>query len=421
MKRRHKILNSVFCIAGVTGLLAGCGNSSSGGGGSNKTVTLTILWNAGQNQAIKDAAASFQKTHPNVKFDFQFVSNAQQKFQVETAGGDSPDIVHLDSVYTIPYGKGGQFLNLAQFGAKTLSSKFIPITWKTVQTGNEIYGLPFDANTVTFMYNKKLFKQAGLSGPPKTYNELVSDAQKIKQVTGKWGYEVPNSPQQSGWMQYLFLTWLWRDGGQVLNASNTKAIYNDAAGVDALTKILNLAKVGAVPKNLYDEGGFFDGKYGMIDDGSWQLVNWEKNTGGEKNFVAFAPMPALKPGEKDVYDLGLYNISIPKASKNPKQAYEFIKYLTTSEKYQLQYEEQAALMPSLKAGLNNPFYQKAPWPIFVNALKHSQTRPTVAAWPQIATDMGNALQSAIAGTKTPQQALNEAVSEDNQALASQAQ
>ncbi len=387
----------------------------------HKHVTLTILWSASTSTTatLNAAAKAFEKTHPWVSFSFAFVPNGQNtKFRLDLAGGTPPDIVHMDSVYTDAFASAGELYDLSKLGAARLSSKYLPITWSTVTDKGQVYSLPFDANTVVLQYNVKLFKKAGIKSPPTNLSQLVADAKAIKQKTGDWGYEIPTSPAESGWLQYNFLTWVWREGGEVLNPSETKAVYNSPAGVAALGELVSLGDHGIVPKDEYNEAGFYSGKYGMIDDGSWQVPNWTKNVGGEKSFVRFALEPTLKKGVPAYDDLGLYNLSIPKAAPHPHTAYEFMSFLSTSLKYQLQYDEPQGFIPSLRAGKSVGFYKAYPWPVFEKELSLSKIRPAVAAWPEIATDMGNAIQAALTGISSPKVALNTAVKQDDAALAS---
>jgi ABC-type glycerol-3-phosphate transport system substrate-binding protein len=386
----------------------------------HKPVTLTILWSASPSTTatLQAAASAFQKTHPWVHFSYNFVPSGQNtKFRLDLAAGTPPDIVHMDSVYTDAFASGGELYDLSKFGAGKLAKQYVPVTWSTVTYKNQVYSLPFDANTISLQYNVKLFDKAGIKHPPTTLTQLIADAKLIHKKTGDWGYEIPTSPEISGWLQFFFLTWIWREGGAVLNPAQTKAVYNSPAGVRALQTLVNLGKDGVVPKDNYDEAGFFSGQYGMIDDGSWQVPNWEKNVGGEKTYVRFALEPTLKPGVPAYTDLGLYNLSIPKTAPHPRTAYEFISFLSTHLQYQLQYEEPQGFLPSLKAGLSVKFYNQYPWPIFKKELSLAKIRPAVPAWPEIATDMGNAIQAALTGIQSPKAALNASVQRDDAALA----
>src|SRR3712207_9419812 len=45
---------------------------------------------------------------------------------------------------------------------------------------NKLYGLPKDHNTLAMFYNKDMLQQAGVTTPPKTWDELRAAAQKLK-------------------------------------------------------------------------------------------------------------------------------------------------------------------------------------------------------------------------------------------------
>ena len=46
--------------------------------------------------------------------------------------------------------------------------------------GDKQYGIPYNLGLVGVWYNKKLFKKAGIDGPPTSWNEFLGDIQKLK-------------------------------------------------------------------------------------------------------------------------------------------------------------------------------------------------------------------------------------------------
>jgi len=49
---------------------------------------------------------------------------------------------------------------------------------------NTAYALPYGFYLRATFYNKRLFAQAGISGPPKTLDEMADDAKKISAIPG---------------------------------------------------------------------------------------------------------------------------------------------------------------------------------------------------------------------------------------------
>ena len=62
--------------------------------------------------------------------------------------------------------------------------------------------------------------------------------------------------EQVGWHSNT-ASGFWREGGEILNADWTKAIYNSPEGVEALQKIIDLRdKYGVLAKDSYLEPDF---------------------------------------------------------------------------------------------------------------------------------------------------------------------
>ncbi|MHB1628003.1 MAG: ABC transporter substrate-binding protein [Bacilli bacterium] len=161
-------------------------------------------------------AAQFHKLYPGINIKFYWPSlgyNITPQWQTtEAAGGQMPDVFW--QFYTA-IGPTGQIpadaaYNLAPYFNKP--NPFIPgnKAWKdimpswllntTTRPNGAIYVLDGDAMNVGFFYNKNLFKQAGIAGPPKTWNQLVADARQLKAHGIMPGADIP---QLAWWMPVM--------------------------------------------------------------------------------------------------------------------------------------------------------------------------------------------------------------------------
>ncbi|MDP0984076.1 extracellular solute-binding protein, partial [Klebsiella variicola] len=52
--------------------------------------------------------------------------------------------------------------------------------WTTVDYDGKIWGMPWILDTKYLFYNEDMLKQAGISAPPKTFEELAEQAKIIK-------------------------------------------------------------------------------------------------------------------------------------------------------------------------------------------------------------------------------------------------
>ena len=175
----------------VAGLLAACGGSSGSASASGpQTVTVWSFQGestdptAGVPYAFHLIDQRFQQLHPkiHVKMVLQPFANYRPLFATAAQSSSGPDVWEaLPGSYVYQYKAALQPLNKyvsASYKASLRGwSGAIEPAWSNSGT---IYGFPSELQSYVWYYNKKLFAKAGLSTPPATWAELMSDAQKLK-------------------------------------------------------------------------------------------------------------------------------------------------------------------------------------------------------------------------------------------------
>ncbi len=185
MTNRHRFprllaLGTAVSVVVLAGCSAGSLGSSSGGGSGGTTITwLTTSEQAAQANA-KAVVDAFEKANPTIKVNID----------ARPGGSDGDNLVKtrlqtgsMDDVFD--YNSGSLFQqiapekNLTPLDGTVLTS--VQDSFKPQVTANgKVYGVPYGtAFGGGIMYNKDVFAKAGLQ-VPKTWDELVSDAQKIK-------------------------------------------------------------------------------------------------------------------------------------------------------------------------------------------------------------------------------------------------
>src|SRR5262245_66552024 len=95
-------------------------------------------------------------------------------------GGQIPDVVEMPERWMSLYASNGQLESLEPWLSKWEDTP--QLTDRTLQFGrvvkNTAYMIPYGFYIRAMFYNKKLFEQAGLSGPPQTLDDFMTDAQK---------------------------------------------------------------------------------------------------------------------------------------------------------------------------------------------------------------------------------------------------
>jgi multiple sugar transport system substrate-binding protein len=113
------------------------------------------------------------------------------KFGTAVAGGAGPDVVSVDLIFLPAFAKSGQMTDMTDFQkslpfAKSLSPSHVRLS--TFE--GKVYAVPFSAESSILLYNKDLFKRAGLNTnkPPKNWAEIEAYAKKITALgDGKFG------------------------------------------------------------------------------------------------------------------------------------------------------------------------------------------------------------------------------------------
>jgi raffinose/stachyose/melibiose transport system substrate-binding protein len=189
MTRFRRSCGLLVSVLVLVAAVSGCGGGTNGSGsGSNSSssapVTLTWWNNANTDPGLSfwnSVVSDFHKAHPNITVTNVPMQNEQfnTKIPVALQSTSPPDI----------YQQWGGGALATQVGA----GKVLDITndvkpWigqlgnavSTWQVNGKQYGIPYNLGVVGFWYNKDLFAKASISSPPATWDDLLSDIQKLK-------------------------------------------------------------------------------------------------------------------------------------------------------------------------------------------------------------------------------------------------
>ncbi len=325
MKRKFRRL---FCVLSLVLLMVQLGFAQE---------TLTFLSRGANEASVRTLVDAWNASHdPKIEVtivpDGQFVT----KLATSIAGGASPDIVSIDLVFTPAFMNTNQLTDITDLAQSlpyfaNLSPSHIALgTWSD---GN-IYALPFTAEGSILLYNKDLFKQAGLDPeqPPTTWDEIYEAAKAIRAL-GDDVYGFYFAGACGGCNGFTFLPLIWASGGDVLSADYSQPTLTDPAVKEALEFYKKLWDEGLVPESAKVDNGtdffnaFTSGKIGMAGSGAFS-INALKADYPDLDFgLAFLPG---KDGGQSSF-AGGDNIAIPTGSRNVEAAFEFIRWVLSDE------------------------------------------------------------------------------------------
>ncbi len=217
-------------------------------------------------------------------------------------------------------------------GWASTSSSFTP--------SSTIYGVPNGVLSHVIYYNKKLFAQAGISGPPTDFQSLLADVTKLKAA----GIVPFSSGDKEGDENQWWLAVLMSEVGTPADATSLalgKTSYTDSVPLrEALSRYITLQDAGAFESDRFSNPlgtsttMFTQGKAAMylgLSSIAFDYPAFDSALGTQNVGLFEVPGDRYLPIEIDD------SWSIPKFSKNKAAAWAYIKFITTTaaEKTQL--------------------------------------------------------------------------------------
>lgn len=373
-------------------------------------VTLT-LWSEQGAEGVEGTFATEFSAMDNgitveirqVRFD-DLVTETLRAF----ATGTNPDIIGIDNPDHAAFAARGAFLDLSDRIAASdqidLDNYFdgprSSFTWD-----GGVYGIPRASNTIALYYNKDLFRAAGLDpeSPPETWDELYEAAKTLTDPANDV-YGIAFSAKASEEGTFQFLPWLQMTGGSFEKVNGDGA----AAALDFWKSLFDegLTSPDTLTRGQWDSTGTFNGgNAAMVISGPWELGRMA----ADANFdwgVTLLPVP--EQGAPRASALGDFNLAIFANTEHPDEAFQLLEYID-SQAHRVWPE--FTRMPSRKdiplAETGNPKIDAAA-PVFVEQLQYARNRGPHPDWPRISKAIQDAIQSALTGQKSSQQALDDA-------------
>ncbi len=416
--RRRSV--ALLCAAAVAVLMTFVGVASGAAGKAalkkdSNTITLLVpeystktvpFWN--------DTIAAFEKANPDLHVTLRSMGwqQAHDTTAQMIAANQLPDLINTATIWLPEWVQANAILSVTpDIVPAAVQKRFVPALFqKGASYRGKIYGLPIAAAARGMFYNKDLFKKAGITKPPATWNELLAAAVKIKKKTGAFGYAFDGKGVQA--FRY-FGFFLWNNKGEFFT-SKGKAAFNSPRGVEALSFLVKLTKTGAVPNpsglSAEDiEPLFLAGRVGMWIDGNYFATQIATKGRGFKYGVQPVPVsragvPSVTWGVTDTLVIGK-NANIPVVNK-------FISFLYQPS-IRTTFDVNEGFLPLLTAQQNLREFSDPATAGFVKLLPQSRFDPLNPNYSKMQQLVTVAMQKALTGKATPKAALDQAAAEFN--------
>ena len=411
-------------------LLGGCQNSPNVTGKNSSPIHLT-LWHGinpiANREVFQVLVKKFNETHPNIQVEELYVGQADQqipKILTAVVGNAPPDLLWYNPALAGQLAELDAIRPLEDWLNKSpLKAEIDPALFESMELDDHIWSIPFATNNTAIFYRPSLFKKAGITKLPQTWEEFKNVAKILTQDQNKDGridqYGMILPLGKAEWSVFTWLPFMFSADGELLTkkvAVETKSeksqlvipqIDNPGA-IAALQFWQDLIKSGSAilsgPERGYELDKFIAGKVAMQITGCWTLSEL-KQTGID--FDVF-PIPFLKHPAAVV---GGENLYLMKTNPEREQAaWEFLKYIL-SEEFQTAWALGTGYLPinlkSRSSQTYQAFVEQTPvLEVFLEQMKVARSRPIIAGYSRLSDNIGRAIESTLLG-RSPKEALKE--------------
>ena len=272
-----------------------------------------------------------------IKTNWSFNDDWQEKLLTAVAAGIPPDCTYTNYVGLPTLAFQGTMLPLDDYYAASDIKRedFIKAMMDATIWEGKSYGIPGGADFLAYIFNKQVYRDAGLDPeqPPKTLDEWVAHSEKIYQFDSNGNVtRMGMSPTEPGIVYAGFLF-----DGVFYDDSARKVTCNQGGVVKALEWMAELAKKWPVEKvAAFTEGmpdyaaasnsGFATGKQAYMFNGFWAYQGLDLYAPDLDYGMFFLPTLNGTEAERKNYVVQGWDYSIPKGSKQLDAAWQFLKY-----------------------------------------------------------------------------------------------
>ncbi len=381
-------------------------------------VAIRVMhqFNDAESEKFTEIVAMFEAENPDIKVEVERNNegNYYDKLVTTILGESAPDIARVEPPKAAQYIAAGYAANIDSYISDEMQSQFFEGTLEPLIKDGSLYGLPQDVAVLLLYYRTDMFEAAGLAGPPTTWDELVSYSEAITEDTNDDGQpDIYGIGLFGGWGAFEFYPWFWQAGGEMLKEEGGKIMpaFNSPEGIAALQFWVDLVeKYQVMPDGLATageddvKGPFMAGQMAMFTSGPWTVASLKEATDIEGKWST-APLPE---GKEAASVLGGMDLILLEQSEHKEEAARFLNFWMQDE-IQLDWAKLLSLLPVKKLLYADPFFQTDPlMQAFASTLDVARSRPTIPQAGEIDDLFGQAIQAALSGAKSPQEALDEA-------------
>jgi multiple sugar transport system substrate-binding protein len=409
-------------VATATALAVVVGSFGSALAQDKTTLNLIGMAQAGMTPDEMNAViAEFQEIEPDVEIVPEYVAYdaLHDKIATGMASGSAPfDIMLVDDIWFPEFADAGWLLDVSADIPPEMLADSSTAAWDIVTYDGKQYGLPWLLDQLYFYYNTDMLTQAGFDAPPTTWEGLLEMAQAMKdQGIAEYPIVLPWGQIEASITQFVAL--LYGNGGQFFDEAGAPA-FNSPEAVETLQWMVDAVASGLVnpASTTYGEE---DARNAISAGKAAFTINWaymydlannpdESTVPGQ---IAMAMMPVSQKGAdagiESSSNNGSMAFAVAAGSENAQAAFDFVTYLTSKDVQKRYAAHVTPLWTSLASDPELLAAQPVLLDMFAKQWPFAHVRPKVPYYLEMSQNLQVAIQEALIGSKSAQQALDDAV------------
>lgn len=322
------------------------------------------------------------------------------------ATGNAPDIVSFDNPDFALFSSRGAMLDITDRVANSeilSKAQYFEGPLNSVKWDGKLFGLPKYTDTIGVFYNKDLFAKAGITEPPKTWEEFAAYAEKLTDpAAGIYGATFSARAGEEGTFQFLPIIQMSGGGYDKVNTEGA------AQTLDLWKKMIDngWASKDVLSLGQWDSTGTFNsGNAAMAVSGPWEINRMVEDA---KFDWGVALLPTITEGGDRSSALGGFDWGIMSTTKHPDEAFRLLEYYASQDDRLFPEFGNLPARGDIELPATGIEKKDAALKVFQEQLQFAQPRGPHPEWQKISKAIYDAMQQALTGQMSSMDALNQA-------------
>ena len=332
----------IFIIVFLLILTAPLSSLKNHGNNENEVIFWTLQmsdFSDYMNGVIRD----FEKENPEIKIKWIDVpfSEGEKRTLASVLSDNPPDLINLNPDFSATLAQKGTLYEIPPESLTDFNDGIV----ESLKYKGKLYSIPWYATSAVTIYNKDIFKKAGIN-VPKTYEELKNSAEIVKVKTNSYIF-LPNITENDTMLRILNKYGI-----------NSHENINSKKSAEVFDMLKALYQKNLIPKESITQTHrealekYMSGNIALFQAGANFLNMIKENAPSIYAGTDVAPQLTGALGQND---FSLMNFVIPQKAKHKKEALKFALFLTNEEN-QLELAKLTNIIATNKKALNNDFY-----------------------------------------------------------------